>query len=470
MVDLLKVTTPLTGQESLGRTKLNSPREDNILSIPDPSKVTKTNSQSVYSERQAGQFSPNLKSNFEEFLQLMRSTPDMTEGFSKIFFTRLGSIVNSGMGQGISEEMSTYMDMLKMTEPELLNFVKEGQGAAVKFNGVFFDMLRYLLKGNVSNDLKGSILDFLRKYDSLTGGNHILNNMVSNLKNVAVRIPQSVSTQLSTLVDKLVISPENGANEKNVDILKNEIVPLLAKYMSRARDFGPVRDIISMFVLNLARYEMGTKESFSQSFRTLVGYAEVQSQLEGVPMADLEQFMLSNKVPEAAHATVDKLIQVITKGVNGEAGYENKQIFQNILNSALVNESVYMPLVHIMLPADINGKLFFSEMWVDPNHEQGNKREGGQGFVKMLIKFDIKDLGYFEMILLAQGDKVDMELLYPERLEPLQNKIREELQVIMERNDLSFQSLFLGKCEEPKSISQVFPKIYEGRNVVNVTI
>lgn len=469
MVDILKVTTPLPGHDNTGKTKPFTQNETSVQHIPDPSKVTKTNPQNVFSDKQSGQFSPNLQSNFEKFMQLVRNTPSTTESYSKIFFSRFGSIVSSGMGEGIADEMSAYMDMLKMTEAELLNLLKNGQTASMKFNGVFFDMLRYVLNSNSSTDLKDAVLDFLKKFDSLTGGNHILNNMVHNLKNISVRLPSSVSTELNQMISQLELGHANGDHDKNLSILKNEIIPYLSNYISRTKDFGSVRDLINMLVLNLARYEMGTKENFTQSFRTLIGYSQIQSQLEGVPVSELEQFLLSHKSQETNHAMVDKLIQIISRGVNGEAGYENKQIFQNILHSALVNESVYMPLVHMMFPAEINGNQLFSELWVDPNSQQGNENDKNPS-IKMLIKFDIKNLGYFEIVLLAQGNKVEMELFYPERLEPMKKVMREEISSILDKNGLSFQALLMEKCVAPKTISEVFPKIYEGRNIVNVTI
>ena len=71
------------------------------------------------------------------------------------------------------------------------------------------------------------------------------------------------------------------------------------------------------------------------------------------------------------------------------------------MSAFLLNESVYMPLQHFILPAELFGNLMFSEMWVDPDsgNEQENGRDGEKSR-KMLIKFDIKDVGYFDMIII----------------------------------------------------------------------
>lgn len=39
----------------------------------------------------------------------------------------------------------------------------------------------------------------------------------------------------------------------------------------------------------------------------------------------------------------------------------------------LANESVYMPVMHAMLPMIISGVPVFSEIWVDPNEESGKQ-------------------------------------------------------------------------------------------------
>ncbi len=65
--------------------------------------------------------------------------------------------------------------------------------------------------------------------------------------------------------------------------------------------------------------------------------------------------------------------------MRGEAGAQSKGVFQNILQALLVSESVYMPLLHAMIPAEVAGKLFYSEVWVDPDAEEGYRKDGYDG-------------------------------------------------------------------------------------------
>ena len=170
------------------------------------------------------------------------------------------------------------------------------------------------------------------------------------------------------------------------------------------------------------------------------------------------------------YTLMDKLTEILERGINGkETGYEAKSVFANIINSLLLNESVYMPLLHLMIPADIDGKLMFSEMWIDPDdRSEGGTQEEKQ--TKLFIKFDIKDVGYFEMILLSRGETVDMQLFYPERLAVHKKMIQEGISNIMERNGIHSTSLYTDVLQTPKTISEVFPKLYERMNAVNVRI
>lgn len=100
----------------------------------------------------------------------------------------------------------------------------------------------------------------------------------------------------------------------------------------------------------------------------------------------------------------DSLLDIIQAGVKGEAGVENREAFLNILNGMLANESVYMPVMHAMLPMIISGVPVFSEIWVDPNEESGEAGSNERG-VKLLLKFDMKDVGFFDVLLYYENGK-----------------------------------------------------------------
>jgi len=471
MANVLNVTQPQTGQENLTRMRPTSVPEslNQIHQVVDPSKIVKSQNPNVYQDRQAGQYSPNLDSNFDKFLSALRNTPIMSQTYTEIFFSKLANLINSGLGENFTQEISRFMELIKMSDADLLAMLKGQQGQNLKFSGPFFDVLRQIINSNAPNDLKLTILDFLRKYDSLTSSNHILKNIVANLRNIAVNLPATQGTQMLAMIDKLALEQTMGNNPQNLNVLKNEIMPFLANYVASTKDLGAVRDIIAILTLNIARYEAGAKETFMQSLRELASYSELAKVMKGVNI-DVFAAQLAKAGQNVGNELIDKLINIIVKGMSGDAGLTSKGVFQNMVSSILLNESVYMPLLHYTLPANINGMMFFSELWVDPNDEKGVEGEEGGRAVKVLVKFDIRNVGFFETIILTQNKSVEMQLFYPEKYRDREIEMKDSLTEIMARNGLSFRSLFLAQVETPKSISEVFPKIYERRNAVNVTV
>ncbi|QIB68387.1 hypothetical protein Ami103574_03225 [Aminipila butyrica] len=471
MADILRVTTPLNGQDAASRVRPNTNQDPttNINNTINPSRVPGNDRKDLNNDQDTNKFSPHLKSNFDSFLNKLASTPGMSAETARLFFTRYGSIVSSGMSGGIAAEMAKYLQMMKVTDAELLNLLKGMQGSSVKFTGSFFDIIRDLMSNkNVSGDAKALMLEFLRRYDAITANDHALKNILSNLNNIADRMMKSSGDKLREMAANIDTTAGKGNVSGNLAFMRENLIPLLSNYIAQTKDYGSVRDNISLFILNFARYEMGGKEAFSEALNSLLGIPEISSKVSNSLIAELADSIFAGAKGDKAHLLQDQLVNILTKGLDGQAGYQNTQVFQNILQSALLNESVYMPLLHMMFPVEYNGRQMFSEVWVDPDSDERNEKEAGTA-VKLLVKFDIKDLGFFEMILLVQNSKVDMQFFYPEGLEPMKGQIKDSIFAIMERNELKFRSYMADKCAQPKAISDVFHKLFEGRNMVNVT-
>ena len=58
------------------------------------------------------------------------------------------------------------------------------------------------------------------------------------------------------------------------------------------------------------------------------------------------------------------------------------------MNGMLINESVYMPLLHFILPFQYEDNNVMSEMWVDPDSRREEDSVGRK--IKLFLKFDIQ--------------------------------------------------------------------------------
>ncbi len=473
MADILKVTTPVSGYENSTRTNPIHIDDPNIQNIVDPSKVIRPDGKAGYSEQKENSFGLHSDSNFDMFMQMLKESAHLSEWMSDLIFSKMGVMVTSGLNKNFAEEISRFMEMIQMSDEQLVHFMEGQSAGAVRFKGAFFNMLRQIIEGSTSVTLKADILEFLKRYNDMSSGKHILTNILSNLESISRSIPASYREPLQELMQKLSTTASNGNTAENAAILKEQIVPFLSNYVGRTYDMGKVRDLITLLTLNIARYENGNRESFLQVFQHLLGYSAIQEKLKGLDMNQLEQLLHFTDFEKATDqmSINNQFTSILEAGLKGAAGHEAKAVFQNIMDALLINESVYMPLLHMMIPAELNGGLLFSELWIDPNDGKEETAKGKQAKkIRVFVKFDIKDVGYFEVILTACDSNIDMQLFYPKELNCTEKEIKNGIYDIMEKNGLTFRSFLLEKCIKPKSISEVFPKIQERKNSINVRI
>ena len=167
----------------------------------------------------------------------------------------------------------------------------------------------------------------------------------------------------------------------------------------------------------------------------------------------------------------NQLASAAARAFRGEGSAEVQQAFQNLLAAMLVNESVYMPISHYLLPMEWNGRMLFSELWVDPNAEdEQNRGGGGKNTMRFLFKMDVQGLGLFDVILSAQGTDVDIQIACPDAAAPFTKQIGEAVSQILTRNDLKPARVAVRRMDRPVTLTEVFPKIFEGKNSINVKI
>lgn len=470
MSNIIKVSTPVSGYENSSRTNPITTNDPNINNVTNINKVTRPDSKSANTDYQQNNFVTYQNSNYEGFLRILKEMPSTTELMADLMFLKMGNLVSSGLNENFAQEISQFLDMIKFSKEELQSYFKNKVGEAAKFNGAFFNFLRNVLSESNSSDLQLRILDFIKKYNDLTANKHVLNSIFIDLSNLSKNMPKSYSEQLFAMIGHLEENAKPGEVTKNLEILKKEIIPFLSKYIKYTNDFGRVRDLISSLTLNIARYENGNKNGFIDAFEGLLNYNVIKDKLGDInPEMFANVLTKMNSEKSEGNGLNHKLINIIEKGIRGEAGYENIDVFKGILSSMLLNESVYVPLLHIMLPLNIDGNMMFSELWIDPDDGEGSNEENERR-TKLLIKFDIKDVGFFDLIVLHQKGKIDLQMFCPEKILALDKGIKAGLTDIMERNGFAIGTISVDKSKTPISISEVFPKIYERKNTVNVKI
>ena len=472
MSNILKVTTPALGYENaVSKQNINQPEN---LGINPPMKADNAsgagnreefagmkNGQSIYQE-----------SNFANFIRTLQEVPKMREVMGKFLFGEMGQLVESGLRAQTAVNISEMLQLLNMNASDVIGFLKKQTNGSNRLHGPLFDLLRKVMSESTAVELKFSILEFLKKYNDMSSGTHIMNNIQSELKEIQKYMFLQERKQLDELVQQL--KPHTFKNSRvNTELLKGQIIPFLGKYISDTGNMGKIRDLINLLTYNTARYENGTLDSVMQAFKQLENFPAFQKRFSGMTSEEVAKMFERVDFDKAAgkEEWSDRFLDIMRAGVCGEAGTQVKETFLNLLNSMLVNESVYMPLLHLSLPMILEGVPIFSEMWIDPDEESDEENEAGDGRgIKILLKFDMQEVGFFDILLYYQNNKMSMVMHYPDTLPIKGEEIKKGITGILKKNGMEIEYLAVEEGRESIPVSKAFPKIYERRNSVNVTI
>lgn len=372
MPDLLGVTNAVPGNDAnlINRNMPSIPNDPRLQNAPDPTRVTRSDNRT---EQQGaggdGSGALRFDSNFIAFLQRLSETPGLAQTLSQVLRMYQGTVVSSGMEEGIAVEMSALLEMLKMDEGEFSSFFRSQMQLGNRFSGPLFSILREAYGNSNSEVLRGNILQFLKRYSDYSSSGHVQGNLLRTLTRLTRAIPATYGNQLLGMVSELQQKMGAGDRSGALKLLQGTIMPFLAGYTSRTNDMGLSRSLISLLALDVARYEGGSKDGVMQAFRQLGSSAMLREKLGGVSEVDLLRLLERSTFAQAAERDTfaSRLAQTAQRALQGGAGAEAQDAFRNIISSFLLNESVYMPLTHVAIPLEWNGKMMFSELWVDPD-------------------------------------------------------------------------------------------------------
>ena len=475
MADLLGATNPVPGYDNTitNRNIPVSPDNTQVQNVPDPSRVTGADNRTEQQDSgQAGAGQIRYDSNFQTFLQQLRRSPGATQSLSSLL-VREGTVVASGMSEGIAEEISQAMALLKMDQGELLQFLSAQMKAGTRFGGALFALLRNAYARAGSDGVRGDILEFLKSYSDYSSTAHIEGNLVRNLAGMADAMPASWGDKLRELLAQLENGIAAGDRRGNIALLQQEVFPFMSAYVSQTHDMGTPRELLSLLALDLARYENGSEDKLTEAFRQLAGYGTLKGMLGGIDDRALLKLLQGSQVSKDSPAAqfADHLAAAAARALRGEGSAEVQQTFRNLVSAMLINESVYMPLNHLLIPVELDGRKLFSELWVDADAEEKKGGKGqGEKCMRFLFKLDVQDVGLFDVILTSREKEVDVAVACPPGVAPFSRQIEQAVSQILARNDLTPAGVSVRKMERPVTLTEVFPKIFEGKNSVNVKV
>ncbi|MCI9224491.1 MAG: hypothetical protein HFE91_03370 [Acutalibacter sp.] len=475
MPEILRPTNPVPGYDNVsGRQPIN-PQDPNtnIRNVVDPSRVTRGDQRS--DQQQAGDASVShrvrYESNFLTFLQRMANSPDSASAMLRLLQGQ-GLQVSSGITAGLAEELKAFLDMLQMDEAQLAKFLQNQLMSGQRFGGALFGALRNAFNSSQSEMFRTEILQFLRQYSDWSSTEHLESRMLRTLYDMTKSLPSHWANQLTDMAAKM----ENGIaardRQGNLELLRGQVFPLISDYVRRTHDHGMARGLLSMLTLDIVRYENGAENDLIQAFRHLGNYNIFKADLNGLSDADILRLLKDTEFAKASRSDnfTQRFIELAQRSLQGEGGTAAQDIFRSLMSSILINESVYMPLQHLMLPFQWEDKAVFSEMWVDPDAEHSAGREAPAP--RLLIKMDIEGIGPFDLIIdSSTSGKTSMQVSCPQEVAAFSGDVSRDLTDILTRNGLTPGDVRVSAMKRPMNISDAFPNLFqEVKNGVDVKV
>lgn len=476
----MNVTNPVPGYDSAAanRSIPQTNSDPNIQNIPDPSRVTRPDAntgeqQSATSGQTLGE-QVRFDSNFQNFLQRVRDSESPAAELARIL-AGMKTVVASGLQAGSAGDLAAIARMAQMSETEFLQFLKDQLSTGTRFGGQFFDALRTIYRQVDSPGLRGDILQFLKQYSDWSSTSHIEGNLLRNLARVATYMPRSWAGNVTEMTGLLKNGIASGDRAGNLKLLQGQIIPYLSEYISRSHDMGRARGVLTLLTLDIARYENGSEGGLLQSFHQLLNHAPLRDTFGSLSDEALLKLLRDTPFAKAAQggpSFADRLASAAGQALRGGSGSDVQEAFRSLVSSFLVNESVYMNINHYMIPLEWDGRMMFSELWVDPDDEQDSRqdKDGEERALRFLFKADIQSLGLFDIVMTCRGNAVGLQIHCPPKVAPFSATIQNALTGILQDNGLEAAMVQVEKMERPLTVSEIFPKIFEGMDSINVKV
>ena len=475
MPEILRPTNPVPGYDNTGsRNQPINPQDPNtnIQNVVDPNRVTRADQRG--DQQQAGDASVShrmrYESNFLTFLQRLANAPDMASAFLRLLQGQ-GLQVSSGITPGLAAELQGFLEFLQMDEAHLAQFLQGQMQSGLRFGGALFAALRNAYYNSSSEMFRTEILQFLRQYSDYSSTDHLESRMLQTLRDMTRSLPSHWANQLTNMAAQMENGVAAGDRQGNLDILRNQVFPLISDYVRRTHDHGMARSLLSMLTLDMVRYENGNENELLQAFRHLGNYNIFKGDLSRLSDQDLLRLLKETDFAKAARSNsfAERFTELAQRSLRGEGGSAAQEIFRNLMASILINESVYMPLQHLLLPFQWDGRAVFSEMWVDPDDGHSGGQE--EASPRLLIKMDVEGLGAFDLLISGSGGKTAMQVNCPRQVAAFSGDISRDLGEILQRNGLTPGDIRVSAMRSPMSISDAFPNLFqEVKNGVDVKV
>lgn len=473
MPDNLQITTPISGNESIGRTQPS--RQGQPAAPVDPARVAAPGTEKQPEQSGDFEFLLNRSSVFSTFVEQLNQMPGLSDTMLKVLFDLFSKTNDPQAATDVSAAMRRLAQDLPMDRADMLDALQFQMKNQTKFSGTAFDALREIATRSPGGEFETRLAEFLKAYDGYFSVGDTTAAIAKELGRIARQIPAPHSTELTALAAGLKTDQALGSLPANLILLKEKVIPMLSRYVHTTNDFGPARDTVTLLLHDIARLNASSQGDLREKLASLLDYCRYELNFPPARMESLKalfQAQMTAQGQKPENPFFESLLTFLSDGARESGSGVSQSLFRDTANALLLDQSVYMPFVHVMLPAAYNGKFLFSELWVEKVGEQngtGKTRQKDRP-VHVYLKFEIKTLGAFAAEIVLAGRAAKVRLSCPAALEKNSAQIGSRISSIFTANGLTPESVELLPENSIAVEQQLMKKIYERKRGIDVSV
>lgn len=165
--------------------------------------------------------------------------------------------------------------------------------------------------------------------------------------------------------------------------------------------------------------------------------------------------------------TMENMLDFLVKNINDPSLKSLSAMNRGeMLQGLLTSPGVFSPLLHFLVPMNMDGTKAFGELWADPDAGGG---KDGESDKHLFLCFEIEDAGYFEMELYAKGKNINVSLLCPAGSERQYMPLKEFIPQIAAVNGYNAEKMIISPLKKKRDLNRVFPKLNDRKTALNVS-
>lgn len=468
MADILRVTTPLINKSQAPEAKRNV---DLAVQFPlqDTTRVNKPSSQSELLSQNNGLMQQEETSAL--LLNLLKD-PSVTVSFLKGISAMEAMIrLLPANNNPFTEELEQMFGEMLVPSDQIAEEMGRQESASTFFKGELFELLREAMRQNPDQvELRETTVSFLKALTLHYTRQEALGSVANSLRYLSETL--AASKGLSQKLAHLAKQFDTGDAAGSFRELRQATLAALKEVQDSILFTDKTDKIVKMVVYNLSRYNDNgdfLRQSVSRMLTQLHGDGQREKFLQS-----LEDFLHQADAPQKQDSSaMGALTRILARETESQDIMAlNSDKVEKIIYSLLSSPCNFTPLLHFVLPVQLEDMQSFAEIWINPNGEEDERERasGAEQTIHMLLSFEIESIGRFELELFVREKVIDFSLYCPPAYASVYNSMERELRSCTGQTDYRIGEIRVDRLQHPRSLMDVFRSLPYKRTGVDVKI